>query len=925
MLRVNLNCYGSYTTDSIYQWDQNHVLTLTGDNIDDISAIHYCNKKCDNARVVNVTRGSGEISAPIPNELLEMPYDVIAYVHSIDNNQGKTIEIINIPVIKRVKPDEYEFVENVDIANFERLEKDINDFISSITIQQNTFESDFMTEYNNRVASGYFIGPDGARGLNERIDQLESDTDARLDRLEQQIIDVDALNDASGSPILLTDTAEGVLTDIKVYGRSTQDGSPTPDNPIDIVSVGNGFDGELRNGYYKNETGEIVNGGSSGYVCSKNPIPCKANDVITVNYQLKANFMSIIYYDENMTRLSHSYKESTGEISSTVPNNAKWLNFSIKDVTNAVTPLNAKNIRVLINDTYNLTVKSWNKNVLMPTFISQTKYGVTFTMNSDDGSVTVNGTATENIGFVIGCLHSAVIGEKLIMSGCPSGGSLSTYCLQYTNNIDRAYTDSGAGVLIGELDYQTYSNCSVIINIRAGVTVNNITFYPMIRRTDSDNTYEPYKESVTTIPLSEPLRSNYDGSVTDIVRVTEGKIERKFIEVIFDGSDDELWYYNNEFNYAYITNNSVNENIKIFSFCSHYAKMTSVTMADYCMSATGNNINLKNKDLTDVNAWRSWLQANPITVVYELAEPVIEDIDPVEVVTYENVSYFTATDNAPMWVEYYSNSPIGKRLSNTNEEMKNEHDAIKATLGYMTTEKNHIKQCLFNYDTNYAGIDVTVNEDNSFTLNGTASQDINYNQLPGYLESGATYILSGCPVGGGEDSYYLQASYRTDSGVAYANDFGEGVEFTNGEAVDLSLLLFIKAGTTFENVTFYPMLRYATIKDDSYEPYGLNVKHRLEELDRKNQVMNLPRLSIDPSSTGENVLTRSYPDGFTRDNCMIVGVTYGYRFGGYGNEAPSKYYNDAVVVMTADNLEIHVNGNGSSSFVDVKLLLTKIN
>ena len=915
MLRVNLNCYGSYTTDNVYQWDQNHTLTLTGDNIDDISAIHFCNKKCDNARVVNVTRGSGEISAPIPNELLEMPYDVIAYVHSIDDNQAKTIEIINIPVVKRVKPDDYEFVENVDIVNFERLEKDINDFISSITIQQNTFESDFMTEYNNRVASGYFIGPDGARRLNERIDQLENDTDARLDRLEQQIIDVDALNDASGSPILLTDIAEGVLTDIAVYGKSTQDGTPTPDNPIDIVSVGNWFDGVLLQGTYSTTNGAIV-ASDSGAVCSKNDIACKEGYRIKVTYEGVVSEIRIHYFNKD-TFVSYKSLQNVSEITDVAPANVTGFKITVID-SSIIAPHIAKKIVVTINNTYGLLVKSVGKNLLQNTAITKTVNGVTFTVNND-GSVTVNGTASA-LSFITLNTFTLESGDY-ILSGCPVGGG-STYRLYFYIGSTLCSDDGNTKAF--SLTEKT--RISVIISVYANQSVSNLTFYPMIRPANIDGTYEPYTESVNAIPLSEPLRGIGDSSD----EVSPTKVTRRFTEVVYDGSDDEDWRLSNTYvdTIVYGINPTINaKSHQLACICSHFKYSTTNEIEHSRMTneqIPTFNVWVNKSRANTVEDWKNWLQANPITVVYELAEPVIEEIDPFEIVTYDDVSYFTATDNAPMWIEYYSNSPIGKRLSNTNEEMKNEHDAIKATLGYMTTEKNHIKQCFFYENTTYAGLDVTVNEDNSFTLNGTTSQDINYNQLPGYLESGATYILSGCPVGGGEDSYYLQASYRTDSGIEYANDFGEGVEFTNGEAVELSLLLFIKAGTTFENVTFYPMLRYASIKDDTYEPYGLNVKHRFEKLDRKNHLIDSSRISIDPSSTGENVINKGYPDGFTRDNCIVSGVSYGYRSGGYGTEAPSRYYNDAVVVLEANNIAIHINGNGSSSFVDVKILLTKI-
>lgn len=46
------------------------------------------------------------------------------------------------------------------------------------------------------------------------------------------------VNSASGSSILLTDSSNYAIEGLKVYGKSTQEGTPTPEAPIPIVSAG---------------------------------------------------------------------------------------------------------------------------------------------------------------------------------------------------------------------------------------------------------------------------------------------------------------------------------------------------------------------------------------------------------------------------------------------------------------------------------------------------------------------------------------------------------------------------------------------------------------------------------------------------------------------------------------------------------------
>lgn len=593
MLRVCLNCYGNYTTDSVYQWDLNQVLALTGDNINDVSAIHFCNKKCDNARVVNVTRDEGEISAPIPNELLEMPYDVIAYVHSINDNQAKTVEIINIPVIKRAKPDDYVFVENVDIVNFERLEKDITDYIAimtseynaftsttnqnyntftsnanqtyetftnTVTQNQNDFESEFMDEYNNRVASGYFLGPDGATNIQDR-----------LTTLEEHIIDVDALNEATGSAIILTDSGENALTEIAIYGRSTQDGDPTPDNPIDIVSVG---------------AGGTLNLKSTG----KNVLPYP-------------------YYD--------GASKTVDGVTTTIDENG-WAHIYGTTSTGI--------------DCFNFTFR--------------------------------------NVEFPPG---------TYIVSGVPEGASAETY--RGWLGIYRSGTTTSLAksqVYDEPITFTANEPFTMIYRATAGAGATfDVIYKPMVRRVEViDDTYEPYKSSSISIPLTEPLRGI--GDIRDELACKDGVygVIRRIGTKVFDGSDDETWWKSNG-------NTSVDEYTLVFDnfkgtnsemICTHftYDRNSNAVGAfrNYHSTAWEHPyqvfVMFAEYGTSTETSLKEWLQANPVTMEYQLVEEVFEPFDDQEVfkniVTYNNLTYLTNTDNADMWVQYYTNSNIGQRL-----------------------------------------------------------------------------------------------------------------------------------------------------------------------------------------------------------------------------------------------------------------------
>ena len=103
---------------------------------------------------------------------------------------------------------------------------------------------------------------------------------------------------------------------------------------------------------------------------------------------------------------------------------------------------------------------------------TKTANGVTFTVNSD-GSITVNGTATYDTDFML--LRGPIQGysESYFLSGCPSGGSDTTY---YISENFTASKDTGNGVVLNNLP----SDQVWRIVIKSGTTVNNLIFRPML-------------------------------------------------------------------------------------------------------------------------------------------------------------------------------------------------------------------------------------------------------------------------------------------------------------------------------------------------------------------------------------------------------------------------------------------------------------
>lgn len=121
--------------------------------------------------------------------------------------------------------------------------------------------------------------------------------------------------------------------------------------------------------------------------------------------------------------------------------------------------------------------------------------GVSFTVNGD-GTITVNGTPQGTGPSYVQLMlrNDAVRVEEFcdgshILSGCPNGGSDSSYRM-YVAKGSYSRFDYGDGVLLTKT---TQTDVRVVIYIAKGYTANNLVFKPMIRPVEiTDGTFEPY-------------------------------------------------------------------------------------------------------------------------------------------------------------------------------------------------------------------------------------------------------------------------------------------------------------------------------------------------------------------------------------------------------------------------------------------------
>lgn len=92
----------------LVQWDYGQILQIEGLKGIDHAEVHFAVKECSaKAEICIATIEENRILADIPDKLLEVGKDLIAYVYIADAMSGKTVRIIELPVKKREQPGDY--------------------------------------------------------------------------------------------------------------------------------------------------------------------------------------------------------------------------------------------------------------------------------------------------------------------------------------------------------------------------------------------------------------------------------------------------------------------------------------------------------------------------------------------------------------------------------------------------------------------------------------------------------------------------------------------------------------------------------------------------------------------------------------------------------------------------------------------------
>lgn len=233
----------------------------------------------------------------------------------------------------------------------------------------------------------------------------------------------------------------------------------------------------------------------------------------------------------------------------------------------------------------------------------------------------------------------------------------------------------------------TDENGKLRITLRTSelITIFNGTYWIMLEEGDTATPYQPYTETLAEIDLTEPL---YEGDYIEYRADGTGVLHRKMAKVVINGKNGIVNYY--------ITTNgtfAVNKGVLgIYNIISHGTKV----ICDYLLNKTLSSmvsgekgicnlddefiyINLTGSAST-VDEAKAWLAENPITVVYELAEPTETSLTAEQVAEFKKLYTFEPVTNVlcdgEVEMIYFRNNPNGRVAGMLQRQI----DSIVSTL-----------------------------------------------------------------------------------------------------------------------------------------------------------------------------------------------------------------------------------------------------
>ena len=205
--------------NELYQWDTGRVAQITGIEVE---YVHFANMGDSHA----VIMGAVDIHAKIPDFLLQSGKQLCVYAVK----DGITVESKTFYVKKRERPENYVYEDDRRNYIYELVEN------AEMAIEG----ACWATEEANTATANANLATENANRSADNANLAAKNAYEASDKANHTAKNLMVIGAAKGDTITVDDSIEQFLVGMRIFGKTTQDGTPTPNAPVDLVSVGNG-------------------------------------------------------------------------------------------------------------------------------------------------------------------------------------------------------------------------------------------------------------------------------------------------------------------------------------------------------------------------------------------------------------------------------------------------------------------------------------------------------------------------------------------------------------------------------------------------------------------------------------------------------------------------------------------------------------
>ena len=207
------------------QWDTGRGVIVTGIEAE---YVHFANQGDSKA----VIMGLVDIDATIPDFLLQTGRPLLVYAVK----DGITLESRMFSVKKRPRPENYAYEDDQRNYIYELITDAEN---ATESANYAAGEATKAAQSAGESASSAVLATDNANVAAESANLAAQSANEAAAKAAHTAKSLMVVGTASGETIALDDAIDQYLVGCRIFGKTTQDGTPTPGAPVDLVSVEN--------------------------------------------------------------------------------------------------------------------------------------------------------------------------------------------------------------------------------------------------------------------------------------------------------------------------------------------------------------------------------------------------------------------------------------------------------------------------------------------------------------------------------------------------------------------------------------------------------------------------------------------------------------------------------------------------------------